>query len=275
MTAFLLLLPLASAQAPADLPVLVDQLVSAVTDTEYAAAADRARAALDTMGTWATPPAPEHLAALWQVLGAVGIFDHRDDLIVPSLTQACAIDPEHFQTRLGPQVQSQWEAACRHVEASASLAVGPLRSESVLWVDGRQAASPLPLAPGHHLVQVLTEGQEPFVAVVDLAAGQAATLDTGLVLPHQPAPGRHAALAGATGASLLTGAVLGALAWRAHGVYAHAAEVCTASDRAAPCSETTREDVLAQRDVRDRTLVGAGVAGAVGLAFGATFLITW
>ncbi|MFH1466698.1 MAG: hypothetical protein ABIO70_20095 [Pseudomonadota bacterium] len=275
MLTLLLLAPLALAQPPADLPVVVDTLVTAVTDAEYASAAERAQTTLDGMGTWTTPPAPADLAALWQILGAVGLYDHRDDLIVPSLTQACAVDPEHFQDRLGPQVQSQWEAACRHVEASASLAVGPLRAESVLWVDGRQVASPAALAPGQHLVQVLTPEREPFVAVVDLCAGQSASLDTGLVLPRVPHPARHAALAGGAGVSLAAAAVLGALAWQAHGVYAGACDLCTDPDRALPCSANTRDAMSATRDRRDALLVGAGVGGGLALAFGVTLAFTW
>ncbi|MFH1466704.1 MAG: hypothetical protein ABIO70_20125 [Pseudomonadota bacterium] len=268
----LLLAPLALAQPAADLPVVVDQLVTAVTDAEYAAAAERARATLDAMPSWTTPPAPADLAALWQVLGAVGIYDRQDALIAPSLAQACAVDPEHFQDRLGPQVQSQWEAACRHVEASASLAVGPLRAESVLWVDGRQLASPAALAPGQHLVQVLTPERDPFVAVVDLAAGQSASLDTGLVLPRVPHPARHAALAGGAGASLAAGAVLGALAWRSNNVYTHACEAC--DGREVPCTASAAE-IQATWQRGQRQAVAAGVGGALALGLGLTLAVTW
>jgi hypothetical protein len=121
-------------------------------------------------------------------------------------------------------------------------------------------------------VQVLTEGQPPYVAVVNLVAGQAATLDTGLILPHQPAPGRHAALAGATGASLLTGAVLGALAWRAHEVFAEAYDGCDGREPACTASASTIQQTWVQKQ---RLTVAAGAAGVATLGLGAALAFTW
>jgi hypothetical protein len=272
----LLLTGPALAQPPADLPLVVDQIVTSVTDGDFTAAAERAQGTIDSMASWTTPPDPAQFAALWQILGAVGVYDEQDALIAASFSQACAIDSEHFDQRLGPRAHSQWEAACRHVQPSASLTVGPLQADSMLWIDGREAASnPAALAPGQHLLQVLTPEREPFVALVTLTADQQASVDTGLVLPAEPSKSPRALLASAAGVSLAAGAALGVLAWQAQGLYAPANETCSASDRSSPCSDDSLGAIDAQRGLRNGYLLGAGLGGGLGLALGTTLVITW
>jgi len=277
MYAHLLILvfaPSTQAQGPAELPLVVDQLVTAVTDGDYGAAAERARATLEATSSWSSPPAPQQLAALWQVLGAVGVYDGQDALISSSFAQACAIDTEHFEDRLGPRPRSQWEAACRHSEPSASLTVGPLRTDSVLWVDGRaQQASPVALVPGEHLIHVLTPEHEPFVASVKLEAQQQAIIDTGLLLPPVPPSGggRHALLATGTGASLLAGAALGVLAWQAHGTYSGAYDTCSERE----CSPESGMFIQQSWQQRNSYAAAAGIGGGLAIGLGTALVITW
>jgi hypothetical protein len=131
------------------------------------------------------------------------------------------------------------------------------------------------LAPGQHLVQVLTPEHGPFVANVTLDADQHATLDTGIALPRDDDRAGKAILATSAVASLAAGAVFGALAWRSHGTYSAAYDACTDASRSAPCAQGTRELILDEQGHRDTYAIVAGASGALGLGLGATLLIRW
>ncbi len=271
-----LLLTLAPAQAQTaqELPALADALVEAVTLTHYSEATEQARAALEAAPSWTTPPDPQALATLWLVIGAAAVYSGQDEAMVPAFAQACAIDPEHFVADLGKNLQPAWAAACQQATPSASLRVRPLADGSTLYVDGRaQESGVASLAPGEHIVQVLTPEQAPFTAMVQLEAEQRATLDTGIVIPRDPQASRRAVLATSAGATLLAGAALGAMAWRAHGTYSNAYDACI--DRSEGCSAATGASIQDAWTQRNNRAVAAGAAGGLALGLSATLVITW
>ncbi len=269
----LLTLGATQAQTAQELPALADRLVEAVTLTNYAEATEQAHAALEGAPNWTTPPDPQAMATLWLVIGAAAVYSGQDEAMAPAFAQACAIDPEHFVADLGKNLQPVWAAACQRATPSASLRVRPLGEGSVLYVDGHtQEGDTVSLAPGEHLVQVLTPEQAPFVMLVQLEAEQRATLDTGLMRAPSITARRHSLLASGAGTTLLAGAAMGVLAWRAHGIYTDAYDACT---QGSPCSDLTIEQITARADQRDALLVGAGMGAGLGLAFGATLAITW
>lgn len=184
-----------------------DQVVTALTDGSWDLARVQAQTALTGLASLSEPPDPHDLASLWQVLGAVGYFTQEKDLIAPNLAQACAVDSQWFNPRLGADTESLFRAACAPLRTDSHLAVHDVPPGALVFVDGRLVEGEVDLVAGLHLVQVMQEGVRLHGALVSLAPGERVYHVTGLVPPpERRAPGWvPLTVAGATlGGGLLT-----------------------------------------------------------------------
>lgn len=278
---FLLLLTL-TAQAQ-DLTATADQVVTALTDGEFEQAEQLADQAISSLSSLETPADTQALATLWQVLGTLGTYgDSREDLIAPNFAVACAMAPGWFNERLGSKARARWEEICQVTSGSATLQVEPVPTGSSLFVDGRlQGTTEVPVRAGTHLVQVLGSDHEPFARLVDLRSGQEAFVPTGITVQEPEGgddEGRHIALLGGAGGSLVAAGVLAGLSARADYRYEERAEWCdgTTDNAEAMCQMYNDNGELTKYNTQ-ATGFGwaAGGAAALGLGLGVTAWITW
>ncbi len=258
-----------------ELAEIAEQVVTAITDGEYAQARQRVDGVVQRLESLERPPAPEDLATLWQSLGAIGVYDAEQAALVrPSFDQACAILPGWFNERLGGMARQQWEAGCAEIQPTATLEITSVLEQSAVYIDGRPVSErQLALAPGLHLVQVLTEGQLPYRALLELSEAQHTTVDAGLELEPQPSAARHLSLSLGTGLVLAGAGVLGWLAAYAHRTWQQASQSC--SQKLGGCSD----DTIARIEALESRRTGLGVAtascGLVTIGLGVSLAITW
>ena len=258
-----------------DLALVAEQVVTAITDGEYAQARQQVDVAVRQLDQLEQPPVPQDLATLWQSLGAIGVYDpEQSALTSASFHQACAVLPGWFNERLGGMARQQWEAACAESQATASLEIASVLDRSAIYIDGQQSEERrFELAPGTHLVQVLTEGETPFQAVLSLVEAQHATLDAGLVAPQPAGTVRHLSLGAGTGLALAGAALLGWLALDAHGSWQQAGDTC--SQTYGGCSQASIDQIGALGGRRSGLGVAAASCGLFAVGLGVTLAITW
>lgn len=231
---------------PADLGPLAARAVDLVIEDELDAAAREAWRGLGALECARDVPQPEDLATLWQVLGAVEIYRGEPALADDHLARSAAVHPGWFDDRLGQDVQEIWSAVSAASVPSAGMSVWPVPEGATLYLDGVvRPSTPVALAPGRHLVQVVQDEALVFHLVLELAEGQQAEIATGLPEPAVARRGPSPWLIGA-----------GVAALGAAGSYAVASRI----DASLP-GATTVED-LDEGYFRSRA-VGYGVAGGL------------
>ncbi len=259
---------------PPDLTQLADQVVTAVTDGAYSMAKQQAQQCIQDLERLDKPPDTQALATLWQSLATIGVYDEQPELVAPNLKQACAVSTEWFNERLGSAMREQWQQTCKEVQPTAHVEVTSLLKESRLYVDGRHYEEHMVgLAPGKHLVQVLTEGHPHYSAVVQLAKGQSTTLHIGLEPASAPARARHVALGAGTGLALASASGLVWSAAQAHGTWQASSDSCR--EKLGGCSEASLSEIESVQRQRN-LLVGASAAGGLlSLGLGTALVVTW
>jgi hypothetical protein len=142
-----------------------------------------------------------------------------------------------------------------------------------VWIDGAAADQGLAfVAPGRHLVQVITQDHPVYAVMVEVAGGQRATVDPGLPVrtPHERQ--RLALLGGSMGLAFVGAGVSGVLAAGHHRDWVEGERNC---QEAKTCTVETSETVLADRDAFRRETALAVASGVLGLGLGVGFLLTW
>jgi hypothetical protein len=170
--------------APVDTAAAAYDAVSLVLEDELEGAEARAREGIAGLECMALVPAPEDLARLWQVLGAIYVYRDMPELARPSLAQAAAVYPGWFEDDLGQPVREAWLAAAAELE-TASMAVWPVPGGGLLFVDGVvRPNEPFDVPAGRHFVQITHDQEIAFSRTLDLAGGQHAEIATGLPGPE-------------------------------------------------------------------------------------------
>ncbi len=195
-----------------DLPVVVDQLVTAITDDELAYAEREARRAIRSLPCLSRVADPEDLASLWQVLGAAAIYGGRPEEARGALLQSQVVHPGWFNHRLGPEVRAAWEQAGAVLPGEATIQAWPIPDQALLYVDGTgREEQPVTVLAGTHLVQVAVGADVHLGQLLAVAPGEELLVETGLPEPSgfrlRDAPWLVAAAGGLLGgAAAATGA---------------------------------------------------------------------
>jgi len=196
-----------------ELSAAAAEAVELVIEDELDAASRAAWAGLGALECLERVPDPEDLATLWQVLGAIETYRGEVELAATHLARSAAVHPGWFNEQLGQDVQEAWAQATIALSDSAGLAVWPVPTGGLLLLDGVvRPPTPLDVAPGRHVVQVMVDDQLVYSLVLELADGQRAEIATGLPEPEVAGDGVSPWLVGAGVAALAAASSYG-VAW--------------------------------------------------------------
>jgi hypothetical protein len=103
------------------------------------------------------------------------------------LLQADAVHAGWLREELGSEADGLRKRVAVPGRGSAELRVAPIPVSGALFVDGQaRAEQPVVLVPKEHLMEAATGQQVVLARMVDLGAGRAAEVATGLVAPEEP-----------------------------------------------------------------------------------------
>jgi hypothetical protein len=164
-----------------------DELVTQATDAVLEARLDDAEASLteaqQALGCGAVTSA-ELLGRFWLAEGAMLVFRGQDEDALASLAASARIAPNGWDARFGTRVGALFDQPAA-AGAHGGIVVTPPPGES-LRIDGEAATSPASVAPGLHLVQVLsTEHSVGFARVVKVPSDAEVSVASGIEA-HQP-----------------------------------------------------------------------------------------
>ena len=162
-----------------DLSRRLSAIESSIVDDELTDARQLVTDALDSLGCLTEVVDSASLSGVWQASAAIEYFGASESAAMRDMERAKAIPGGLFRTRLGVDLERQWQGAVP--ELSATLKVTSIPEDFHLFVDGaRRPLTILELPSGPHVVQVVEGEDLRFHRLVHLNHGQKALVNTRL-----------------------------------------------------------------------------------------------
>lgn len=185
LPALTLLFAAAQATCP-DAATLADEAVQALLEVDYEGATSGIEEAERGLLCGGFAP-PETVARVWQIRGALAVFDGDEAEAAAWIVPAAAAAPDALEPALGPRVREAWEEAMTVVRGS-TIIVEPDTTGRRVAVDGLEGPLPARVPAGRHLVQVGVGEEVAFRRIVEVPEAIGVVVTTGLVPLPDPEP---------------------------------------------------------------------------------------
>ena len=168
-----------------DRQALLDVVQAAVVEADLDAA-EAGLSALEDAFACGTVADPQQLARMWLLEGAWLSFIGDTAGAIACWNAANRVAPNLWIPDLGDELRADYETATP-LDGSGHIDVEPvLFWGSIAAVDGQMTALPLEVAPGLHLVQAGTAGDEIAIGrIISVTPNSTAVVATGLMDPAQ------------------------------------------------------------------------------------------
>jgi hypothetical protein len=115
---------------------------------------------------------PATVARFWIAEGAAASLGGSAEGAFRAFHAAARVAPGQWTVAFGSTLRAEWEAAAALPDAIGRIALDPGPVGRAAWLDGNQAVFPIDVADGLHLVQVGTDDEAVWGAIVLVPAAE-------------------------------------------------------------------------------------------------------